>query len=348
MTGIVIEVKYTDNDGENLYGIKVRTNLNIGKTQIERFAWPLDTNIKRTPVVGEMVYLISRVSADSSALKKRAKLYYTTPISLQRNVNHNAIPKAQTTIKSAGGDSNDYQATAAGNPNASSTSPFKFEYGFEEVKDLSAIQPFTGDVLLEGRFGQSIRLGYTPSGTQTTQNPSWTGDSTSPITILRNTQNSSGWNKFVIEDVNEDDTSLYMTSKQKISLSQAHPFSLGVTPANLHGDPQVLINSERVLLNAKKDRVILAGTEDVNISTPAWKAAMDNMFTQIDEIKNELDALNNAVNSFASSGAAGNVSSAPTIPNAPLAAAGGVLVGKTSGIKAKIAKITTELNLMKQ
>ena len=29
MTGIVIEVKYTDNDGENLYGIKVRTNLNI-------------------------------------------------------------------------------------------------------------------------------------------------------------------------------------------------------------------------------------------------------------------------------------------------------------------------------
>ena len=109
-----------------------------------------------------MVYLISRVSADSSAIKKRAKLYYTTPISLQRNVNNNAIPKAQTTIKSAGGDSNDYQAAAAGNPNASSTSPFKFEYGFEEVKDLSAIQPFTGDVLLEGRFGQSIRLGYTP------------------------------------------------------------------------------------------------------------------------------------------------------------------------------------------
>ena len=348
MTGIVIEVKYTDTDGENLYGIKVRTNLNIGKTQIERFAWPLDTNIKRIPVVGEMVYLISRVSADSSAIKKRAKLYYTTPISLQRNVNHNAIPKAQTTIKSAGGDSNDYQAAAAGNANASSTSPFKFEYGFEEVKDVSAIQPFTGDVLLEGRFGQSIRLGYTPSGnTETTQSPSWTGDSTSPITILRNTQNSSGWNKFVIEDVNEDDTSLYMTSKQKISLSQAHPFSLGVTPANLHGDPQVLINSERVLLNAKKDRVILAGTEDVNISTPAWKAAMDNMFTQIDEIKNELDALNNAVLAYASGTSSGGICP-PFSPNPILGAQSGTLAGKAGGIKGKIAKITAELNLMKQ
>ena len=44
---------------------------------------------------------------------------------------------------------------------------------------------------------------------------------------------------------------------------------------------------------------------------------MDNMFTQIDEIKNELDWLNSAVNQFASSGAAGNVSSAPALPNGP-------------------------------
>ena len=154
----------------------------------------------------------------------------------------------------------------------------------------------------------------------------------------------------LIEDVNEDDTSLYMTSKQKISLSQAHPFSLGVKPANLHGDPQFLVNSDRVLLNAKKDRVILAGTEDVNISTPAWKAAMDNMFTQIDEIKNELDALNNAVNQFASSYSR-KCLVPPGLPNGPCSFrsnCSGVLVAQTSTIKGKIAKITTELNLMKQ
>ena len=70
------------------------------------------------------------------------------------------------------------------------TKPFKFDFGFEEVGDVSALQPFSGDVIVEGRFGQSIRLGYTPAGAQTTQKPSWKGDSTSPITILRNTQNS--------------------------------------------------------------------------------------------------------------------------------------------------------------
>ena len=103
-----------------------------------------------------------------------------------------------------------------------------------------------------------------------------------------------------------------------------------------------MVNSDRVLLNAKSDRVILAS--DVNISTPVWKA-MDNMFTQIDEIKNELNSLNNAVNQFASSGwfKSNRSRSGPNV-----LCHQSVLKGKTSTIKGKIAKITTELNLMKQ
>lgn len=351
MQGIVKEIIYKDSNSEALYSILVQFNASGQKSQREQIAFPLDTNIKRVPVVGEAVNLIKGMSSDSSPNIAKPQYYFTTPISLQKNINHNALPKGQSTLTGGGANAGSYSDAAAGNPNASSTKPFSFDFGFEEVKDVSALQPFSGDILIEGRFGQSFRLGYTPSGTQTTQTPSWTGESTSPITILRNTQNSSGWNTFVIEDINEDDTSLYMTSKQKISLSQAHPFSLGVKPGNIFGDPQVLVNSDRVLLNAKRDRVILAGTEDVNISTPAWKAAMDNMFTQIDEIKNELDALNNAVNAFASALTGGGLVPPPPPtggPNVLLGAQSGVLTGKTSGIKAKIAKITTELNLMKQ
>jgi|5_EtaG_2_1085323.scaffolds.fasta_scaffold00187_28 hypothetical protein len=349
-TGLVTEVKLQDSDSDLLYSIKVEVNMASGRSKVEKIAWPLDTNIKRVPVAGEMVYLINERGPDSNALSSRTRMYYVTPLSLQRNTNHNALPSGYTTLEGDSANSGGYAEASAGNPQASSTKPFQFDFGFEEVGGVSALQPFSGDVIVEGRFGQSIRLGYTPQGAKTTEKPSWKGDSTSPITILRNTQNSSGWNKFVIEEVDEDDTSLYMTSKQTISLSQAHPFSLGVTPANLWGDPQFMVNSDRVLLNAKKDRVILAGTEDVNISTPAWKAAMDNMFTQIDEIKNELDALNNAVSGFASNGAIPNISTTPNKyvgVNAPLASAGGALKGQCTGIKARIAKITTELNLMK-
>ena len=80
MTGIVTEVKYTDTDSELLYSIKVKTNIGSGKSQVERIVFPLDTNVKRTPVVGEMVYLVPRVSSDSS---------------LQLQVNQNYIIQVQ-------------------------------------------------------------------------------------------------------------------------------------------------------------------------------------------------------------------------------------------------------------
>ena len=46
-----------------------------------------------------------------------------------------------------------------------------FDFGFEEVSDVSALQPFSGDILIEGSSVINTQ-GYTPSGTQTTQTPS--------------------------------------------------------------------------------------------------------------------------------------------------------------------------------
>ena len=51
------------------------------------------------------------------------------------------------------------------------------------------------------------------------------GVNVSAITILRNTQNESnkkGYDKFVLEDINKDDSSIWMTSNQKV----------GITPSN--------------------------------------------------------------------------------------------------------------------
>ena len=54
-----------------------------------------------------------------------------------------------------------------------------------------------------------------------------------------------------------------MTSKQKIVLPK-HPFS--GKPGNIFGDPKVLVNSDRVLLNAKE--IESSWEQDVNIPTP--------------------------------------------------------------------------------
>ena len=347
--GLVKEVKLKDNDPDILHEIIVDVRQSHGASIQTLPAYPLDTNIKRVPVVGELVMMVRAKAPTSSAMGGAMRYFYITTTSLQMNMNHNVLPKSFNKFKgSLGGSLSSFLSAAAGNPTSNNEKSFDFEEGFDEVADLSGLQPFSGDVLIEGRYGQSLRLGHTPEGATTSQKPSWKGDPTKPITILRNHQEESGWNKFVIEDVNKDDTSIYLTSGQKINLSQAHPYSLGVQAANVYTDTQTLVNSGRVVLNARDERVVIAGKSDVNISTPTWKAAMDNMFTQIEEIKNELNALNDAVSSFATAGAIGNICDVPGKPNPPLLSAGTTLKAKTTAIKAKIVGITTELNLMKQ
>ena len=55
MDAIVRELIYKDTEPELLYSIKVSRNIRGLKTERFEIAFPLDTNIKRIPVVGEMV-----------------------------------------------------------------------------------------------------------------------------------------------------------------------------------------------------------------------------------------------------------------------------------------------------
>ena len=347
--GLVTKIELVDSEGDQLHGIEVAIKTSTGSSLTTEIVYPLDVNIKRVPVVGEQVYLVKGKSSDSKTSGGGRRYFYITSNSLQHNINHNVLPKS-IVQSTGGGGTGGYAEAAAGNPDANNEKDFEFEAGFDEVPDLSGLQPFSGDVLIEGRYGQSMRLGHTPSGAGTTKDPSWLGSPTKPITIIRNHQEEGGWNKFVIEDVDKDDSSIYMTSGQTIKLTQAHSYSIGVQAANVYSNTQVLINSGRVVLNARDERVVIAGSSDVNISTPVWKAAMDNMFTQIDEIKNELNNLNTAVSAFSSKAISNTMTDnkGGTGVNIPISSGGAKLKADTAGIKARIAKITTELNLMKQ
>ena len=61
MQGIVKEIIYKDSNSEALYSILVQFNASGQKSQREQIAFPLDTNIKRVPVVGEAVNLMIQV-----------------------------------------------------------------------------------------------------------------------------------------------------------------------------------------------------------------------------------------------------------------------------------------------
>lgn len=148
------------------------------------------------------------------------------------------------------------------------------------------LQPFEGDDLFEGRLGSSIRFGSTVSSGNTgvyDKKPTWKGSThTDPITILRVKKPSGGGNqnigkigdkfksyaKYTIEDLGKDDASIYLATTQKLST-----FSAGFKKnsdvksiGNWTGNSQIIMDAERVVINARKDKAFIIGNKEVVIT----------------------------------------------------------------------------------
>ena len=125
--------------------------------------------------------------------------------------------------------------------------------GFSERTNVGSIQPFIGDVLIEGRFGHSMRFGYTPNGSKTTKTfiVGSSSKDNDPITIISNGRKSGGsFNKFIIEDVNDDLSSIWLGSSQKIKLKPARDGIGGADNPSSYSKPSIYLNSDRIFLNA--------------------------------------------------------------------------------------------------
>lgn len=94
------------------------------------------------------------------------------------------------------------------------------------------IQPFEGDYILQGRFGNSIRFGSTPTDNAADSGPTWTskrrgkpGDSIITIRVSNDTVQPKDVKKDIydLEDINEDAASIYLTTTQEIPFALAVP-----------------------------------------------------------------------------------------------------------------------------
>ena len=109
-------------------------------------------------------------------------------------------------------------------PSANFNSPInKSQQTFQERSNIHPLLPFAGDVIYQGRWGNSIRFGSTAKPTNSTSLNDWssTGTNGDPITILRNGQSSSSSNEGwvpITEDINHDSSSIWMPSTQKIPI----------------------------------------------------------------------------------------------------------------------------------
>jgi hypothetical protein len=126
-------------------------------------------------------------------------------------------------------------------------------------------------MIYEGRWGNSIRFSSTVSGSA--NGWSETGANGDPITILRNGEdpdnNPDGWVP-VVEDINKDLASIWMTSTQQIPIEVAssnyNSYTSPPTTPNQYVGTQVIANSDRILLNSKTDHIMLSSATSINMN----------------------------------------------------------------------------------
>jgi hypothetical protein len=302
-TGEVVEVVLKDDDVNEVYSIIVHL---AQSSAIPRVAYPLDTSIKRIPLIGEIVLVVPTLSPNGKRGGRGSRLYYMNPVSVQLNPNNNALPNVIAPLKPK--QKNQSYEDSNGNPDNSNTDDTDHDLGegFIENAKVGSLQPFLGDVLIEGRFGHSLRFGYSPNTLDTTQMPSWaSSNEEDPITILSNGRNSDGeYNKFIIESADDDLSSIWLTSTQQVPVDTDIGLASGVDEQNAFDSPSVIITSDRILLNSRKDYIILSGGSSnnqggVNISTPSWKMDMDKLFTIIEGLAQQLTDLTSGKSTYA-------------------------------------------------
>jgi len=227
------------------------------------------TFVRRIPAIGEQCILITAPTNDySTSNVKGIGMLYLAPINSTDDLNVHAFSKIWKRKGLAQGS----------NPGERPNDRAEIGRSFKTPKKVLNVQIFEGDDLFEGRFGQSIRFGTTVKGEtgHYAEKPTWDGPSNNdPITIIRvkkpagggqNTtanQLLSASNKYTIEDIDKDDSSIYLTVNQKLKNFKAG-FDKNLDAkklAQFEGKSQIAINSNRVVLNATKDMLLLIGKD---------------------------------------------------------------------------------------
>lgn len=235
---------------------------------------------RRVPLIGEHVMMMTAPTNDYTTddVTSRGFIYYS-PINATDDLVLHQMPKAYTR-------SQDKKLPPKGQRLADKEIP---GYTFpKSPPTVSPIQPFEGDEIFQGRFGTSIRFGSTVVGNMSVyaKKPTWNGASNGdPLMIMRVTKPNGGGD-YTIEDLGKDDASIYMVTSQILNKFKAgFNKNLDVkTIGTWKGNSQIVIDGERVIINAKKDKAFFIGSTDAIITA-------EKVLFQSSKYKVDLDEL---------------------------------------------------------
>jgi len=239
-------------------------------------AYPAFPNIKQYPLINEVVPIIYLTDTDVTDNTTSVSAYYLPPVNVWNSQIHNAIPSSNILPDS---QQKDYQQVEAGSVRRITDQSTEINLGqtFNEnnVINVHPLLPYEGDIIYEGRFGNSIRLGSTVNNAKIPNTWSAAGNNGSPIFIIRNGQGPLTTESWVptVEDINSDKSSIYLTSTQQIPLKLASnrqdSYKKSILPeaARVYSNEQIILNSGRLVFNAKNDSIILSAEKSIHLTS---------------------------------------------------------------------------------
>jgi len=143
--------------------VDILTPLATLPNQSQITATPLYPNIKSYPLINEVVFLITAPSGDYSSNSGNIKYYYLSTLNLWNNVHVNPTPNPYQNLKpnSQNKSITEIEAGSTNKSGEQDTNEFKPGTYFQEKSNIYPLYPFEGDIIYEGRWGQSIRFGST-------------------------------------------------------------------------------------------------------------------------------------------------------------------------------------------
>ncbi len=265
-------------DGSNLGEARIRVIPDDRGVPVSslRKAYPLEANVQEYPLIGEPVLVF----------KTFGGLYYSRPLNYTRKISQNAansLRKKFSPEKSAVTSDTRELASRGALPESVSTtvddSLGKY-FPDEGVLTTKSVRPCEGDVLLQGRFGNAIRIGSslvkTPVKGATNPNILLTaGFWSNPKEVSATVDGLPIDYSLIYENINKDKSSIWMVSDQKVIFTAATALSGATSKAHLLSSPnktvsytgaQIFINSDRVILNSKRNEISLFSNSEINLS----------------------------------------------------------------------------------
>jgi len=215
------------------------------------------------PLVGEYVLVF----------KMLGTYWYVGPINTKRKITQNAAPiTGLLQSKSTNNILKDRRAATLGVLTQAAVNPNKVGKDFKEAK-VNPLKAFEGDVIYQGRYGQSIRFGSSQmiQSSFGEQFPNIVMRAGQGPETGRSTEDG-GAQALTNESLNTDPSSIWMVSKQILGLVPAtfgtniHLRSVLDKPVAFDG-ASILMNSDRLIFNSKATSIFLFAKKGIHMNS---------------------------------------------------------------------------------